>query len=134
MEVMAMDVLETIAQARDAITVRRVFGEPYERDGVTVIPAARVQGGGGGGGSEGGPTLGKGAGSGFGLIARPVGAFVIREGRVSWQPAVDVTRIVLGGQALAVVALLTIRTIVRARVRSKRVDVRAARRAGRQRG
>ena len=127
-----MDVLETIAQARDAITVRRVFGEPYERDGVTVIPAARVQGGGGGGGSEGGPTLGKGAGSGFGLIARPVGAFVIREGRVSWQPAVDVTRIVLGGQALAVVALLTIRTIVRARVRSKRVDVRAARRAGRQ--
>ena len=129
-----MDVLETIAQARDAITVRRVFGEPYERDGVTVIPAARVQGGGGGGGSEGGPTLGKGAGSGFGLIARPVGAFVIREGRVSWQPAVDVTRIVLGGQALAVVALLTIRTIVRARVRSKRVDVRAARRAGRQRG
>ncbi len=127
-----MDVMETIAQAKDALTVRRVFGEPYERDGVTVIPAARLQGGGGGGGSEGGPELGKGAGSGFGLMARPVGAFVIREGRVSWQPAVDVTRIVLGGQVVAVVALLTIRTIVRARVRSKRVDLRAAKRAARQ--
>src|SRR6266568_5055333 len=127
-EVVAMDVMETIAQAKDALTVRRVFGEPYERDGVTVIPAARLQGGGGGGGSEGGPELGKGAGSGFGLMARPVGAFVIREGRVSWQPAVDVTRIVLGGQVVAVVALLTIRTIVRARVRSKRVDLRAAKR------
>jgi uncharacterized spore protein YtfJ len=130
-EVMAMDVLETIAQAREAITVRRVFGEPYERDGVTVIPAARVQGGGGGGGSEGGPTLGKGAGSGFGLIARPVGAFVIREGGVSWQPAVDVNRIVLGAQMVAIVALLTVRTIVRARVRSKRVDLREARRVAR---
>ncbi len=127
-----MDVMDTIAQARDALTVRRVFGEPYERDGVTMIPAARLQGGGGGGGSEGGPTLGKGAGSGFGLIARPVGAFVIREGRVSWQPAVDVTRIVLGGQLVAVVALLTIRTIVRARVRSKRVDLRAAKHARRE--
>ena len=126
-----MDVMETIAEAREAITVRRVFGEPYERDGVTVIPAARVQGGGGGGGSEGGPTLGKGAGSGFGLIARPVGAFVIREGQVSWQPAVDVTRIVLGAQLVAIVGLLTIRTIVRARVRSKRVELRAAKRAAR---
>jgi len=126
-----MDVMETIAQARDAITVRRVFGEPYERDGVTVIPAARVQGGGGGGGSEGGPTLGKGAGSGFGLMARPVGAFVIREGGVSWQPAVDVNRIVLGAQMVAIVALLTVRTIVRARVRSKRVDLREARRVAR---
>ena len=127
-----MDVMETIAQARDALTVRRVFGEPYERDGITVIPAARVQGGGGGGGSEGGPAEARGGGSGFGLLARPVGAFVIREGQVSWQPALDVTRIVLGGQLVAVVALLTIRTIARARVRSKRVELRAAKRAGRE--
>jgi len=33
--------------------VKRVFGEPYEKNGVTVIPAARVQGGAGGGGGEG---------------------------------------------------------------------------------
>jgi len=48
-----MEVQEVIAQARDAITVKRVFGEPYEKNGVTVIPAARVQGGAGGGGGEG---------------------------------------------------------------------------------
>ena len=40
-----MEVQEVIAQARDALTVKRVFGEPYEKDGVTIIPAARVQGG-----------------------------------------------------------------------------------------
>lgn len=39
-----MDVQDVITQARDAITVKRVFGEPYERNGVTVIPVARVKG------------------------------------------------------------------------------------------
>ena len=33
----------------DLLTVRRVFGEPVVRDDVTVIPVARVVGGGGGG-------------------------------------------------------------------------------------
>ena len=44
-----MDPRELIKGARDALSVRRVFGEPVERDGVTVIPAATVIGGGGGG-------------------------------------------------------------------------------------
>ena len=65
-------------------------------------------------------SQGKGSGSGFGMIARPVGAFIIREGELSWRPAVDVTRIVLGGQVVAVVALLTLRAILKARAKSKR--------------
>ena len=89
-----MNIDETLAKARDAITVKRVYGEPYERNGVTVIPAAAVGGGGGGGsgeGAEGGQT---GAGGGFGLSGRPVGAYVISGDSVRWEPAVDVTRIV----------------------------------------
>ena len=43
-----MDVLNAIEQARDSVTVRRVYGKPIERGDVTVIPAAAVQGGGGG--------------------------------------------------------------------------------------
>ena len=108
-----MDVQDVIAQARDTLTVKRVFGEPYERDGVTVIPAARVLGGAGGGSGEDPQGQGKGSGSGFGMIARPVGAFVIRDGELSWRPAVDVNRIVLGGQLVAVAALLTVRAIIR---------------------
>jgi uncharacterized spore protein YtfJ len=118
-----MDVQELVGTARDALTVRRVYGDPYERDGVTVIPAAAVRGGGGGGGGEstspdGGPA-GSGQGGGFGLSARPVGAFVLKEGTVTWQPAFDV-RVVLGEQIVAIVALLAVRGIVKARAKSRR--------------
>jgi uncharacterized spore protein YtfJ len=83
--------------ARDAITVKRVYGDPVQSDGVTVVPAAAVRGGAGGGG-EGGPEGG--GGGGFGIVARPVGAYVIREGSVRWRPAVDLNRVLLLAAAL----------------------------------
>jgi len=102
------DVRQTIEGARDVISVQRVFGDPYEKNGVTVIPAARVQGGAGGGG-------GNGIGAGFGVNARPAGAFVIRGEEVDWRPAIDVNRVILGGQLIAIAALLLARTVVKSR-------------------
>ena len=113
-----MSVQEVIGQARDALTVKRVFGDPYERNGVTVIPVAKVQGGAGGGGGEGPEGAGKGSGSGFGMTVRPVGAFLLRGDDITWRPTVDVNRIVLGGQVVAIVALLTIRAIAKARIKA----------------
>src|SRR4051812_27307606 len=81
------NVQRMIEQARDAMTVRRVFGDPYEKNGVTVIPAARVQGGAGGGGGEGPEGQGAGTGGGFGVNAKPAGAFVIHGDDVDWRPA-----------------------------------------------
>ncbi|TMD26029.1 MAG: sporulation protein [Chloroflexi bacterium] len=104
---------QILSQAQDTITVKRVFGEPYEKNGVTVITAAGVLGGGGAGSGEAPGDQGEGSGGGFGVIARPVGAFVIKGDQVSWQPAIDVNRAILGGQILAVIALLTLRTVVR---------------------
>jgi uncharacterized spore protein YtfJ len=112
------DVRQTIEQARDAMSVKRVFGDPYEKNGVTVIPAARVQGGAGGGGGEGPEGQGGGSGVGFGVNARPAGAFVIRGDEVDWRPAVDVNRVILGGQLIAVAALLLARTVIKSRSRS----------------
>lgn len=112
-----MDAHDVIEQARDTLTVKRVFGEPHEKDGVTVIAVAKVLGGAGGGGGEGPGGEGKGSGGGFGMVARPVGMFLIHGDDLSWRPAVDVNRIVLGGQVLAVVALLAVRSIVKARVK-----------------
>jgi uncharacterized spore protein YtfJ len=103
-----MDVQEMVGKARDAITVKRVYGEPYERNGVTIITAASVAGGGGGGAGE-GPTAGQtGTGGGFGLGGRPVGAYVLRGDDVSWEPAIDVTRIATQALALAAVGLFVL--------------------------
>jgi uncharacterized spore protein YtfJ len=114
-----MEVGDVMTQARDTLTVKRVFGDPYEKNGVTVIPAAKVQGGAGGGDGEGPEGAGRGSGSGFGLNARPAGVFLVRGDEVAWRPAVDLNRIILGGQIVAIVALLTIRAIVKARASSK---------------
>ena len=100
--------------------MKRVFGEPYERDGVVVIPVATVAGGGGGGGEDDrgeqrSRRLGQGTGGGFGSVAKPAGVYVISGDTVRWQPAVDVNRIILGGQVVAVVLLLVLRSILRRR-------------------
>jgi uncharacterized spore protein YtfJ len=94
---------EILKGAQDTLTVTRVYGEPIETDEVTVVPAAAVRGGGGGGGDAEGD-----GGGGFGVMAKPVGAYVIRGNQVSWVPAVDVTRVLLIGLA----ALLVLRSIV----------------------
>jgi uncharacterized spore protein YtfJ len=47
-----MNLHEVIEAAKDHITVSRTFGEPCERDGVTVVPVARIYGRGGGGSGE----------------------------------------------------------------------------------
>lgn len=106
---------ELMEGARDTITVKRVFGEPYVKDGVTFIPAASVKGGGGAGEGEGGEKAPAGAGGGFGVSARPVGAYVIRGDDVSWVPAADTTRVIIVGEVAGIVALLVIRSLFRAR-------------------
>ena len=115
-----MEVEELLSRAQDAVSVRRVFGEPYEKDGVTIVPAAMVVGGGGGGHGEGTDGSSSGSGSGFGLVGRPVGAYVITDGNVSWRPALDVTTIVLCAQAVLITALLVRRTVGRSRVKHGR--------------
>ena len=116
-----MEVMNFIEQARDMVTVRRVYGKPIERGDVTLIPAAAVQGGAGAGGGTGiAPDgeesgTGSGSGAGWGIRARPVGAYVVRDGEVSWESALDLNRVIVGGQVVAVVALLTLRTWLKSR-------------------
>lgn len=142
-----MQIDEVLTQARDAMTVRRVFGEPIERDGLTIIPVANVMGGGGGGTGEGphpaftamtpgdaaetiepttdaavagaaaldGMTPGSGSGVGFGMRATPAGAYVIKDGDVRWEPAVDLTRVIVMGQIVGIIFLLVLRSILKSR-------------------
>jgi uncharacterized spore protein YtfJ len=111
-----MRVMDVVNEAKGAMRVSEVFGMPYEKNGITIIPAAKIAGGAGGGGDQAQPQAG---GVGFGVSSRPVGAFVIKGGEVSWQPALDVNRIILMGQIVAIVALLTARAIVKVAVKRR---------------
>lgn len=108
-----MQIEQLFEQARDTMTVKKVYGEPYEHDGITLIPAAKVRGGAGGGAGEGPNEQGKGWGGGYGVMAGPAGAYVIKGEKVTWVPAVDVNRIVLVAGILAIFALGTVRSIVK---------------------
>jgi uncharacterized spore protein YtfJ len=107
---------DTLNQVKDLLSVKRVFGEPYEKNGVTILPAARLRGGWGGGTSgEGGPAEARGWGGGFGTVAVPAGVYVIQGNSVDWRPAVDVNRIVLGGQIVMIILALALLRSKRAR-------------------
>lgn len=131
-----MDTENLLTRVAENLSVRRVFGTAYEKDGLLIIPVAVVVGGGGGGegptppprrspqtegrlteappgvapGSEGGMALG--SGGGFGGLVLPVGTYVVKGDDVRWVPAVNVTVIVLA--LLSVVRLfMRLRTRVR---------------------
>ncbi len=99
-----MDIQNTVAKAADLLSARIVFGDSIQQDGMIVIPAAKIRGGAGLGA---GPAE-KASGGGFGVRAIPAGAFLFKDGKLRWKPAVDVNRIVFGGQLILLVALLTI--------------------------
>ena len=106
----------------DALSVRRVFGEAYEREGTLVIPVARVWGATGSGSGSGevggrpdaeteqvppGGQAGYGGGGGYGVHVKAVGVFVVDGSGARWQPALDVNRVILGAQLVGAVVLST---------------------------
>jgi hypothetical protein len=77
--------------------------------------------GGGGGGSGTAPAAqhdddaaasggheASGSGGGLGVHVTPLGVYVIRGSDVTWQPALDLQRIITGGQAVGALAILTV--------------------------
>lgn len=96
---------------RQVLMANRVFGDAYEVDGVKVIPVAKISGGGGGGG--GGDAGGEhGSGIGLGMSATPVGVYVVADGQVRFEPAIDQTRVAVTGMFVGLMALWTIRTLI----------------------
>src|SRR5262245_64171703 len=115
-DVQLASALSKLDAVRDTLTVKRVFGDAYETKGATVIPDARVRGGGGGGTGQGsGPGengSGSGAGVGFGVDARPMGVFVVKDGSVRWQPAIDPMRMAVLGTVLSIAASMAVRHLI----------------------
>jgi hypothetical protein len=49
------------------------------------------------------------------VIDRPVGVYIVANGNTTWSPAVDITRIVLGGQLVALAAIFMLGRALRQR-------------------
>jgi uncharacterized spore protein YtfJ len=88
----AVVLLERLAEKLGGrASVTAVYGEPVTRDGVTVIPVAKVGlGFGAGVGREAGAAkTGEGGGGGGGAGAKPVGFIEIQEGFATYRPIRD---------------------------------------------
>lgn len=96
-----------------------VFGDPVDRDGVTVIPVAKVRWGFGGGsgrgieeGSEAG-EIGEGSGGGGGVMASPVGYIEIQDGQATFHRIKDPASLVPLVLAGAFAGWLTLRGLAK---------------------
>lgn len=109
----------TIAEKLGAVArAATVFGDPVERDGITVIPVAKARWGFGGGGgqrkdegSDG--KLEDGAGGGGGAQVTPVGFIEIKNNEANFRPirTVSLSWIIAGG----VISLLLLRKTMKQR-------------------
>lgn len=119
-----MGVRELAGAITDNSTVRRVFGEPIERDGALIIPVATFRGAVGGGDGmpmTDEPAASKGLLSGWGgggmWSATPAGVYVVKDGETTWLPVVDVNRSIMLGCLTGITALLVLRSVIRALVK-----------------
>lgn len=112
-----MKIDELVGKARESLGAAVVYAQPYEKQGITVIAAASVAGGAGGG--RGRDRRGRGQGGGFGLNARPIGAYLIKDGALYWKPAVDVNRLLVVAGGISIAALVVAARIVRLRQRAR---------------
>ena len=85
---LANELLEQIGQTvGQKANVSSVFGEPIEREGLTVIPVAKARfgfGGGGGSGSREGDE-GGGGGGGGGALVSPIGYIELHDGSAEFR-------------------------------------------------
>lgn len=82
----AMNLRKSLDRLPSGGVAQRVFGEPLESpDGAMVIPVVRTAG------------L-------RGDVPKPVGVFVIHDGKAQWEPAVDANRIALMGTVVGLAA------------------------------
>lgn len=118
-----MDIEQVILEAEHGATAKSVYGDAVEKNGVIVLPVAKVTGGGGLGEGE-QANQGEGKGGGFGIHARATGVYVIDENKVTWKPAVDWNKIIIGAQAVVIAALLTMRSVAKIHARTRRKELR----------
>ncbi|QCR24992.1 hypothetical protein C1N53_09425 [Pontibacter sp. SGAir0037] len=91
-----------------------IYGEPVEREGITIIPVSKAMygfGGGGGGGAK-ADEAGAGSGGGGGMAVTPVGYIEIKQGSTRFRPIRDPQTVVKVVAIGSLALLLTTKSIV----------------------
>jgi len=101
---------QTVGERANASTV---FGQPVEREGITVIPVAKARFGFGGGGGAGARTgeEGSGGGGGGGAIVSPVGYIEVRDGTAQFKRITSLSDLLVL-MAAASLAALTLKRLL----------------------
>jgi uncharacterized spore protein YtfJ len=112
---LATELLERIGQTvGQRAQVSTIFGEPVERERVTVIPVAKARfgfGGGGGGGSGTEGDEGSGGGGGGGVSVSPIGYIEVRDDSAEFKRISTPTDL-LGLVAAASLAALAVKRLL----------------------
>jgi uncharacterized spore protein YtfJ len=108
------ELLRRIGQAvGERAQASAVFGEPVQREGLTVIPVARARfgfGGGGGSGSREGDE-GSGGGGGGGAAVSPVGYIEVRDGSAEFK-RISTARDLVALTVAAAVGVLAVKRLL----------------------
>jgi uncharacterized spore protein YtfJ len=97
-----------------AATAKSVYAEPVERDGVTIIPVAKVRFGFGGGSGK--KSTKEGTGGGGGMHATPLGYIEMKDGQTEFKPIRDplsLVPIVAAGSFAGWILLRSLRKLLR---------------------
>lgn len=86
-----------------------IYGEPVERDGVTVIPAAKAMYGFGGGADM--KAGEEGSGGGGGVAIKPVGYIEIKDGNTKFKSIPDPERVIKIIGVAGVVAFMLMKSV-----------------------
>ncbi len=121
-------------KVQSSANAKAVFGEPYEKDGVTIIPVAKVFFSGGAGEGWGKMKMwgknnetansdtgekpnpdepGKSMGRGFGGMVKslPIGYIKIKGGEAVFVETMDKTKLIIGGMVLGGIALIVMKML-----------------------
>jgi uncharacterized spore protein YtfJ len=107
---MLEQMLSRIGEVQERAGVKTAFGDPYQVNGRTIVPVAKVSygfgfgaGRGSGAAAEGETKNREGSGGGGGgrITVRPVAVVEIDADRTTVRPIIDITRLAIAGMLLA---------------------------------
>jgi uncharacterized spore protein YtfJ len=90
-----------------------VFADPVEREGLTIIPIARLSWGFGGGTGSDKKGTSSGMGGGGGITAVPVGYIELKGGKARFSPIVDFSKIIPVAIVLSLLISLLLRRLAK---------------------